>query len=172
MEKKIVVFKLRDEEFAFDIMKVIEIIRVKEITIVPTAPEFITGVINLRGKIIPIIDLRKRFKMESKDNDKITRIIIAEFLKNQFVGVIVDSLAQVLNINDSNILPSPPMITGPGSMYIDKIIKLDERIIILLDVEKIFTVEEQAGLREIAEKETIENKSMEVGKIEDSSDSR
>ncbi len=171
MEKKIVVFNLKDEEFAFDIMKVIEIIRVKEITVVPTAPPFITGVINLRGKIIPIIDLRKRFNMEDKEKDKTTRIIILEFYKNQFVGVTVDNVSQVLNIKDDNILPSPPAITGPGSMYIEKIVKIDERIIILLDIEKIFTSEEQAGLKEIAEKEIMNNNNMEVGKIENRIDS-
>ncbi len=162
MENKIVGFKLRDDEFAFDIMKVVEIIRLKnQITEVPTAPKFIEGVINLRGKIIPIIDLRKRFNMEDKEATKQARIIITEFLKNQLVGVVVDEVTKVLNVRPEEALPAPPSVTGVGGRYIQSLVKTGEKIIVLLDIEKIFTEQEQEDIKELLQSEG--------GKIEESS---
>jgi purine-binding chemotaxis protein CheW len=163
MDKKVVGFRLRQEEFAFDIMKVIEIIRLKEITEVPTAPSFIEGVINLRGKIIPIIDLRKRFNLEAENRDKKYRIIIVELLRSQLVGVIVDEVEKVIQVKDEQVLPAPPAVTDAGGRYIESIVKLDERIIVLLDIDRIFSESEQAGLKEIAK--------IDGGKIEESTGS-
>lgn len=163
MEKKVVGFRLKDEEFAFDIMKVVEIIRLKEITEVPTAPDFIEGVINLRGKIIPIIDLRKRFHVDFEDRDKKYRIIITELMRNQLVGVIVDEVEKVIQVKDEQVIAAPPTVTEAGGRYIDCIVKIDDRIIVLLDIDKIFSETEQAGLKEIM--------NMDGGKIEESSGS-
>lgn len=149
MEKKVVGFKLKDEEFAFDIIKVIEIIKLKEITDVPTAPEFIEGVINLRGKIIPIIDLRKRFNVEIEERDKKYRIIIVEFNKLQNVGIIVDEVTKVISVTDDQLLPVPQTVSQAGGKYIESIIKIDERIIVLLDIEKIFSESEKVELKDI-----------------------
>jgi purine-binding chemotaxis protein CheW len=160
MDKKVVGFKLKDEAFAFDIMKVVEIIRLKEITEVPTAPAFIEGVINLRGKIIPIIDLRKRFKVEITDRDRKYRIIIVELMKNQLVGVIVDEVEKVIQVKEDQVLPAPPTVTEAGGRYIESIIKIDDRIIVLLDIDRIFSESEQVDLREIT--------AMSGGKIEES----
>lgn len=163
MEKKVVGFRLKDEEFAFDIMKVVEIIRLKEITEVPTAPDFIEGVINLRGKIIPIIDLRKRFHVDSTDRDKKYRIIITELMKSQLVGVIVDEVEKVIQVKEDQVIPAPPTVTEAGGRYIENIVKIDDRIIVLLDIDRIFSEEEQAGLKEITD--------IDGGKIEESSGS-
>lgn len=160
MDRKVVGFSLKDESFAFDIMKVVEIIRLKEITEVPTAPAFIEGVINLRGKIIPIIDLRKRFRVEITDRDKKYRIIIVELLKNQLVGVIVDEVEKVIQVKDEQVMPAPPTVTEAGGKYIESIVKLDERIIVLLDIDRIFSEAEQVDLREIT--------NLSGGKIEES----
>ncbi|MCE5300733.1 MAG: chemotaxis protein CheW [Spirochaetia bacterium] len=151
MEKKVVGFRLKEDEYAFDIMKVIEIIRLKDITEVPTAPDFIEGVINLRGKIIPIIDLRRRFKLGDMDRTKLFRIIIVEFRKNQLVGVVVDEVSKVMNVKQEDILPAPPTVTGTGGRYIESIIKSGERIIVLLDIAKIFSEQEQDEMIGISE---------------------
>lgn len=160
MERKIVSFKLKDEEFAFDIMKIIEVIKIKEITEVPTAPSFVEGIINLRGKIIPIIDLRKRFNLESKERTKENRIIIIEYQQKQFVGIIVDEVHKVINVKKEEILPPPSTLISAGGKYIDSIIKIGDRIIVLLNIEKIFTEEEKNNLTQIVkmEEEKIENR--------------
>lgn len=150
MERKIVGFKLREDEYAFEIMKVVEIIRLKEITEVPTAPDFIEGVINLRGKIIPIIDLRRRFKMEAREKTNMFRIIIVEYAKHQLVGVVVDEVSKVLNVKEGEMLKAPPTVTGVGGRYIQSIVKTADRILVLLDIEKIFTDEEQDELKTVA----------------------
>ncbi len=160
MEKKVVSFKIKDEEFAFDIMRIVEVIKIKEITEVPTAPLFMEGIINLRGKIIPIIDLRKRFNLESKEKTKESRIIIIELQKNQLAGVIVDEIQKVLNVKKEEILPPPSTLISAGGKYIEAIIKIEERIIVLLNIEKIFTEEEKDDMAQIIkmEEEKIENR--------------
>jgi purine-binding chemotaxis protein CheW len=160
MDKKIVGFRLKDEGFAFDIMKVVEIIRLKEITEVPTAPDFIEGVINLRGKIIPIIDLRKRFNVEIIDRDRKYRIIIVELLKNQLVGVIVDEVEKVTQVKEDQVLPAPSTVTEAGGGYIESIVKIEDRIIVMLDIDKIFSESERIELKEII--------NLSGGKIEES----
>ncbi|HDQ26521.1 MAG TPA: purine-binding chemotaxis protein CheW [bacterium] len=151
MEKKIVGFQLREEEFAFDIMKVVEIIKLKEITEVPTAPSFVEGVINLRGKIVPIIDLRKRFNVDAGSRDKNYRIIIIEIEKKQIAGVMVDGVTKVMNAAEEQVLPPPAGVTETGGRYIEAIIKFGERIVVLLDPAKIFSEEEQEGLMKISQ---------------------
>ncbi len=163
MGKKIVSFKIKDEEFAFEIMKIVEVIKIKEITEVPTAPSFMEGIINLRGKIIPIIDLRKRFNLETKEKTKKNRIIIIEYQKNQLAGVIVDEVQKVLNIKKEEILPPPSTLVSAGGKYIEAIIKIEDRIIVLLNIEKIFTEEEKDDLAQIIK--------MEEDKIEKRTDS-
>jgi len=158
MEKKVVTFRLGEEEFAFDIMSIVEVIRLKEITEVPTAPSFIEGVINLRGKVIPVVDLRKRFNLEKKERDRNVRIIIAEYNKDQLVGIIVDQVEKVMNINNEFFLPPPPNLMSSGDKYIESIIQLNERIIVLLNVQKIFSKEEQEELKGISESENIKDK--------------
>jgi len=162
MEKKVVGFKLKDEEFAFDIMKVVEIIKLKEITNVPTAPDFIEGVINLRGKIIPIIDLRKRFNVEIEEREKKYRIIILE-LGKQNIGIVVDEVTKVITVSDDQLLPVPQTVNQAGGKYIESIIKIEDRIIVLLDIEKIFSETEKIELKDIV--------NIDGGQIEKSSDS-
>ena len=150
MARKMVGFKLKEEYFAFDIMSVIEIIKLREITEVPTAPSFIEGVINLRGKIIPIIDLRKRFNLESEDRGKKYRIIIIDLGNKQYVGVIVDEVTKVINVNDEDIMPPPSTVADSGGKYIEAVAKIDELIIVMLDIKKIFSETEQIDLNEIS----------------------
>ncbi len=138
---QLVTFRLGNEEFALDILKVQEINRVVEITKVPKAPDFVEGVINLRGRVIPIVDIRKKFHLNIKEATKETRVIVVNIM-NKTIGLIVDSVSEVLRINSSTIQPPPPLIAGLDSDYIKGVGKLDERLIILLDIDKIFTTGE------------------------------
>ena len=138
---QLVTFRLGNEEFALDILKVQEINRIVEITKVPKAPDFVEGVINLRGRVIPIVDIRKKFHLNIREATKETRIIVVNIM-NKTIGLIVDSVSEVLRINSSTIQPPPPLIAGLDSDYIKGVGKLDERLIILLDIDKIFTTGE------------------------------
>ncbi|HEC25380.1 MAG TPA: chemotaxis protein CheW [bacterium] len=138
---QLVTFKLGNEEFALDILKVQEINRIVEITKIPKAPDFVEGVINLRGRVIPIVDIRKKFHLSIKEATKDARVIVVNIM-NKIIGLIVDSVSEVLRINSSTIQPPPPLIAGLDSDYIKGVGKLDERLIILLDIDKIFTTGE------------------------------
>ncbi len=143
---QLVSFKLGDEEFGVDIMQVQEIIRMQEITSVPNAPEFVEGVINLRGRVIPIIDLRKRFGLEEKSHDKATRIIVVK-VDDLTVGLVVDEVSEVLRIPADTVEPPPPIVAGVESEYIRGVGKLEDRLLILLDLSKTLSKEEKASLQ-------------------------
>jgi purine-binding chemotaxis protein CheW len=131
-----VTFTLGNEEYAVDILSVQEINRITEITKVPNSPDYVEGVINLRGKVIPVINLRKKFGQEEKETDDTSRIIIME-IQNITNGLIVDSVSEVLRIPSSTIEPAPPMSSGVSSTYIKGIAKLESRLIILIDLDKL-----------------------------------
>ena len=138
---QLVSFKIGEEEFGVDILSVQEINRMLQITKVPNTPDFIEGVINLRGRIIPVIDLRIKLGMERKDHGKNTRIVVVE-IKGQTIGFIVDEVSEVLRI-PKNITEAPPeMVGGVNSDFITSIGKLDDRLLILLDLEKILSTTE------------------------------
>lgn len=142
---QLVTFNIGEEEFGMDIMHVKEIIRMMEITKVPKSPEFVDGVINLRGNVVPIIDLRKRFSMAGKDRDKNTRISVVE-LGGTIVGFVVDSVHEVLRIPTDTVEPPPPVVAGIDSDYIKGVGKLDDRLLILLDLQKLLSREEREAL--------------------------
>lgn len=129
-------FRLGDEEFVVDILKVQEINRMVEITKLPEAPHYYEGVINLRGKVIPVLNLRKRFDMESKEWDKNTRIIVCD-IEGHPVGMVVDEVDEVLRLHRSTIDPAPDIITSCNTDYITGVAKLDERLLIFLNVSRI-----------------------------------
>ena len=135
---QLVTFSIGEEEFGVDILKVQEIIRTMEITKVPRAESFVEGVINLRGKVIPILDLRRRFKLPSKPHDKHTRIIVIE-MNAMIVGFVVDSVSQVLRIPSNTVEPPPPVVAGVDSEYINGVGKLQDRLLILLDLNKLLS---------------------------------
>ena len=137
---QLVTFSIGEEEFGVDILKVQEIIRTMEITKVPRAQDFIEGVINLHGKVIPIVDLRRRFGFSSKAHDKNTRIIVIE-INNMIVGFVVDSVSEVLRIPVATVEPPPPVVAGVESEYISGVGKLQDRLLILLDLDKLLSCE-------------------------------
>lgn len=145
---QLVSFKVGEEEFGVNILQVHEINRMTEITRVPKAPDFVEGVINLRGKIIPIIDLRKRFGLPPKERDKNIRIIVVD-IKGQTIGFIVDSVSEVIRLPRENIDDAPDLVTGIDAEYIKGVGKMDNKLLILLDLEKILTRQEVEKVKDI-----------------------
>ncbi|GAB6282868.1 MAG: chemotaxis protein CheW [Ignavibacterium sp.] len=145
---QLVSFKLGKEEFGVDILKVQEIIKLIDVTTVPNAPKFVEGVINLRGRVIPIIDLRVRLGMERKDLDNKSRIIVVE-LDGKTIGFIVDEVNEVLRIPTNIIEPPPDMVLGIDTDYIIAVGKLEEKLLILLDLEKVLSTNEKEVLSTI-----------------------
>jgi purine-binding chemotaxis protein CheW len=143
---QLVTFGLGSEEFAIDILKVQEINKMVEITTVPKSPHFVEGVINLRGKVIPIIDLRKKLNLQVTEYTKDSRIIVV-VLGRKIIGLIVDSVYEVLRLPEKTIEP-PPLIVAGGidSQYIQGVGKLEDRLLILLNLDNLFSQEESAAL--------------------------
>jgi purine-binding chemotaxis protein CheW len=144
----LVTFSVGEEEFGVEILKVQEINKMLQVTKIPNSPDFVEGVINLRGKVIPIINLRKRLRLSDKEYDKNTRIIVME-IQGRTVGFIVDSVSEVLRIPRSITEPPPSMIGGVSSEYIVAVGKLEDRLLILLDIDKILSNEEKSALSQI-----------------------
>lgn len=145
-ERQLVIFSLYKEEFGVEITKVREIIKPRNITRLPHVSEFIEGVTNLRGEVIPVICLRKRFGLDSQENTQDTRIIIVE-VNDSRVGFIVDAVTEVLRIGESAIEPPPRTIAGLRADYLQGVGKVEDRLLILLDVDKILTSEEQIAFQ-------------------------
>ena len=145
---QLVTFKLGPEEFGVDILKVQEIIRMMPITKVPNAPQFVEGVINLRGKVIPVIDMRKRFGMACCRRDNNTRIMVMD-LQGQVVGFVVDAVSEVLRIPESTVEAPPAVVAGIGSEYKRGVGKLQDRLLILLDLDRLLTEQEFSSLSNI-----------------------
>ncbi|MBI2400663.1 MAG: chemotaxis protein CheW [Deltaproteobacteria bacterium] len=146
---QLVTFRLGNEEFSLDILRVQEIIRHMELTRVPRTPDFVDGVINLRGRVIPVLDLRKRFGLPSDAKTNETRIIVVD-VDNKTVGLKVDAVSEVLRLPADTVEPAPAIVTGAESDYIKGVGKLEGRLLILLDVEKILTRTERDALGLVA----------------------
>lgn len=133
---QLVSFKIANEEFAIDILRVNEIIRFMEITKMPNSPVFVEGILNLRGKIVPVIDLRIKLDFPPIENSSTTRIIVVE-LSNKVVGFKVDAVNEVLRIPRSITEQPPELVTTVNSNYITSVGKIDGRLLILLDLNNI-----------------------------------
>jgi len=134
---QLVSFHIGGEEFGLNILRVQEIIRIQALTRVPNSADFVDGVINLRGKVIPVIGLRKRFGLEDLAHDKQTRIIVVE-VKGTVLGFIVDSVSEVLRIPADTVEP-PPRLGKVEREYVSGVGKLDNRLLILLDVDRLMS---------------------------------
>ena len=140
-ELQLVTFILAGEEYAVDILQVREIILLVEITAIPNAPVFVEGIINLRGRVIPIIDIKQRFGLDSvKDNEQM-RIVIIE-ISGMTMGIIVDSVSEVLRLPADAIEPAPDLVSDIDEEYIKGVGKLDDRLLILLDMDKLLKKDE------------------------------
>jgi len=152
---QLVTFHVGGEEFALDILRVLEIIRLQELTRVPSSPECMDGVMNLRGKIIPVITLRSRFGLDRVAPDEQTRIVVVE-TKGTVLGVIVDSVSEVLRIPADSVEP-PPRLGKVDREYVSGVGKLDDRLLILLDVDRLMDdAGEMAGVAGAQVSRTVE----------------
>jgi purine-binding chemotaxis protein CheW len=146
-ELQLVIFRLAKEEYGLPITKVQEINRLVPITKLPQTPSFMEGIINLRGRIIPVIDLRKRFSLPADEQSEDNRIIIVE-VNGQTVGIIVDAVTEVVRLAGASVEPPPPAFIL-DAQYIHGVGKLDERLLILLDIDKVLTSQEEIILKQI-----------------------
>jgi purine-binding chemotaxis protein CheW len=148
MDHQLVIFELANEYYGVDIATVESIIKMQPITVVPHAPSFVEGVTNLRGKVLPVIDLRKRFHLPGSVARTDTRIVVVSIDANE-VGMVVDAVSEVLTISEAAIEPPPSLVTTLESAFITGIAKLDSRLVILLDLGKVLSKQEQAQLENV-----------------------
>jgi purine-binding chemotaxis protein CheW len=146
MEKQLVVFELANEYYGVDIAAVEGIIKMQPITVVPHAPSFVEGVTNLRGSVLPVIDLRNRFGLQKEEITRNSRIITVT-IQGVKVGMIVDAVSEVLRVSEDAIEPPPPMVTNVDTAFITAIAKVDDKLIILLDLAKVLSLQEQEELQ-------------------------
>jgi len=140
---QLVSFRLAQEEYGIEITKVQEIILVGEITRVPQTPAYIKGLINLRSTVIPIVDLRLRFGLAQQEPTDETRIMVVN-VAGKTIGIIVDAVSEVLRISREQIVPPPPTVAGLGCEYLTGLVRLENRLLILLDIDKILNEDEAA----------------------------
>lgn len=149
MENQLVVFDLANEHYGVDIGAVESIIKMQEITVVPRAPRFVEGVTNLRGAVLPVIDLRKRFGLPAEQTTRETRIVVAE-IGGISAGMVVDGVSEVLRVPEEAVEPPSPLVMTVDSAFITGIAKVNERLVILLNLSKVLSLEEQGTLQEMA----------------------
>jgi purine-binding chemotaxis protein CheW len=150
MEKQLVIFELGAENFGIDIASVEGINKMLEITKIPQAPIYMEGITNLRGSVLPVIDLQKRFGMEVQERTNETRIMVAN-VEGVKIGMVVSAVSEVLTIEDNIIEPPPPMVSNVNSEFIIGVAKIDKRLVILLDLAKVLSVEEKNQVNRVME---------------------
>ncbi len=156
VEHQYVIFDLSEEDYGLEIASVESIIKLQPITSVPHAPDFVEGVTNLRGRVLPVIDLRKRFKVRTVKGGngtargKEARIIVMT-MNGTMMGMIVDAVSEVLRVPEEAIEPLPDMSTAINEGFITGVAKLEDRLVILLDLQKLMTPKEKAKIEQIAD---------------------
>ncbi len=159
MKEQLVVFELGDETYGVNVTQVQSILPMQKIMAVPGAPSFVEGVVNLRGAVIPVVDLRSRFELSLSSNpdsenggqtkEQKAVIVIVE-LKGQQIGLIVDKVTEVIKIDETAIEPPSPLLASVDTTYLRGIGKLKEGLVILLDLARIFSLDEQQALVQAA----------------------
>jgi purine-binding chemotaxis protein CheW len=144
---QIVTFKVSDEIFALSIVLIQEIIRMTNIVKVPKAPDFVEGVINLRGKVIPVVDLKKKFGFPDKKKDVHTRVIIAE-AKGMTVGLVVDEVCEVLRADAGSSAETPSIVSGVDQKFISRIVKHADHMIMVIELDQLFSSNEAEILKD------------------------
>ena len=140
---QLVSFNLEKEEYGINVLMVREIIRMLNITRVPNTPHYVEGVINLRGKVIPIISLRRKFDLAEAEYDKRTRIMVMEVV-GEMMGFIVDEVSEVIRISEKEIQPPPPVVaSGIEQECMAGVVNQANRLLVLLDLERMFTADER-----------------------------
>ncbi|MCS7172070.1 MAG: chemotaxis protein CheW [Armatimonadetes bacterium] len=148
LEQHLVVVRLDRERYGFAIEHVHEIIRMQEVTRIPRAPEFVEGVINLRGQVIPVLDLRRRFGLPAGERDGATRIVVVE-MNGSRVGVVVDAVLEVLRIPARSVVPPEELLATGQVAFLRGVAKHGEGLILLLDLHRVLEIAEQQALRDL-----------------------
>ncbi len=139
---QLVTFGLDEEVYGVEVLKVREIIRPPQITKMPNVPNYIDGIINLRGKVIPIVSMRDKFGLVRNEKTSSTRIMVMD-IEEELIGFVVDSVSEVIRISGKDVQPSPSIGTGTGHEFITGIYNHYEKLVVLLDLDKMFTAEEK-----------------------------
>ena len=147
-EVQLACFRVGSELYALDILKIREIIRPQKLTPIPKAPSFIEGVINLRGVVIPVADLRKRFDQQISEANRKNRIIVCS-LSGRIIGLIVDEVTEVKRFGRGEIAPAPQFIDGPEANYFLGVARREEDLILLIDLEKVLSNDEKIALQKL-----------------------
>jgi len=155
-EKQLVVFDLAGEHYGVDISTVREIIQMQTVTRVPGSTSFVEGMINLRGIVIPVVDLRKRFGLDSAEHNKDTRIMVMH-CNGQDIGMIVDSVTEVLRIQSDSIEPPSSVVTSSDSEYLLGTAKLTDRLVILLDTDRLLSREDVTAITDLASRKEVKD---------------
>lgn len=145
-----VIFRLGDSEFGVEIGQVLRIMRLMEVTRVPRAPNFLEGVVNIHGEMVPVVDLKKRFELPWQEYGDKARILVVE-VEGQTVGMIVDSVTEIAWIPTSAIEPPPEMVAEISGVYLTGLGRLDDRLIIFLNLSRVLTTEEIEELEQMGE---------------------
>ncbi len=148
-EIQVACFKLMDDLYAVDIMRINEIIRPQKLTVLPKAPAFIEGVINLRGTVIPVVDLRKRFDMPPRPSSASTRLLIIR-VAGQSLGLVVDDVTEVITVPVKDIKPPPTVADGMAVYYLLGVCLAGDVLVMLLDIDKLLTTHEVRALENLA----------------------
>jgi purine-binding chemotaxis protein CheW len=141
MEKQLVIFSLSNEYFGIDISAVEGIVKIQEITKIPEMPEFMEGITNLRGEVLPVINLERRFGIPPHKTNNESRIVVVNVGKMK-VGMIVESVSEVLTIDDTQVEPAPALVTTLNSRFITGIARVEKRLVILLDLGLVLSAED------------------------------
>ena len=145
MEKQLVIFDLGKEQFGIEIAAVEGIVKMQEITRIPYAPSYMEGITNLRGAVLPVMDLKKRFGLEPEEQTNETRIITVN-MGSMKMGMIVSAVSEVLTIEDNVIEPTPPLVSSISTEFITGIAKINSRLVILLDLERVLSAGEKEAV--------------------------
>ena len=149
MTKQFVIYQLAGEQFGVDIAAVESIIKMQEIAAVPQVPEFVEGVTNLRGEVLPVIDLRKRFEIPAADDSEEERIVVVE-IDGQNVGMIVDAVTEVLTLDEDAIEAPSALVIGSSVDFITGIAKVEEQLVTIIDLRMVLLSDETLELAAIA----------------------
>lgn len=155
---QLITFQVGGEEYGTEILRVKEIIRSSEITPLPKAPTFVKGILNLRGDVIPIVDLREKFGLQPEEDSESQRIIVVD-ITDRLVGMVVDAANQVVRVPTNQIDPPPPIVEGISSAYLKGVAKLEDRLIIILEIDRILSSQEKIDLEALTDsaKAAVEN---------------
>ncbi len=144
---QLVSFTLGNETYGIEITKIREIILVGEITCIPETPHYIKGLINLRSTVIPVIDLRSRFSLPDGQLNDESRIMVLN-VRNRTIGIVVDSVNEVLRVSHEQVSPAPPTVASLGNRYMTGLVRLKDHLLILLDIDQLFSEEDTAAMAE------------------------